>query len=242
MIRRNLITEEFSSLFPEKGLAVGFMKVDVIIRPNGLLTELAYEYEKEVKRLTRFTVGEVSDLDFIKYFTTLLYLHVKRVNGDGLGEYLRFSRQIFIPAAFATVLMQIGTVEDLDFGLKFIPKIEVSAKEIMSPGDLEEMSLLLRSLESYGLVCVHKFPRPEDCGSLEAMAASLIESGDVLAYKQGHPVHGFITALLNISATKEVLGVEALRIRYGTLSHYQTLLGAFVRSSVGALRDKDEKA
>jgi hypothetical protein len=229
----NLLHEdEFASRVQNTSMPVNFVNVEVKIKPSKMLISLANEYDSEVDRITRFLPSGDLNIDFPRYLKTLMHLHILRCTNGRLGDYNNFLRgNVYIPAAFVVVMLQIGQVTDRDYGLIFTPVSEIDSKDLMSPSELERTSLDLLALESFGLKLAHRMPSTQESGSLGSMGASLVESGEVLSYRQDHPVYGFVTAMMSISATEEILGLKALRVKYGSESHYLSLISAFAQAS-----------
>lgn len=205
------------------------INVEVKIKPSGLFTALAEEYKKEINRLIMLQSTELN-IDVVKYFKTLLKLHVDNVNGTVHSSYRPFVRTVEVPAVFATFLANIGRVTDKDFGISFWPSFNIEADDLLSPSELSDISGKLLSLYRIGLSTVQGLPNPTDSGSLGTMACSLVENGDILSYRHDHPVYGFISAVFNFNATEEILGLKALRVRYGSLSEYDNIVHSIFHS------------
>jgi len=225
----DLYPQHLASHFANDCTFASLINVEVKIKPAGLFSALAEEYKKEINRLIMLQSFEVN-IDVVKYFKTLLKLHIDNVNGSVHQSYRPFVRTVEVPAIFATFLANIGRVTDKDFGISFWPSFNIEADELLSPSELADYSGKLLSLYRIGLATVQGLPNPSDSGSLGTMACSLVENGDVLSYRHDHPVYGFISAVFNFNATEEVLGLKALRVRYGSLSEYDNIIHTVFRS------------
>lgn len=60
------------------------------------------------------------------------------------------------------------------------------------------------------------------------MGCQLVSSGDILSYRHDSPVFGFYKAMFDSSALEQVLGLQALRVKYGTFEHYKSLVKALI--------------
>lgn len=220
-----------SSLLNEQSTAVSFVNVKVALKPNSLLLDMSNEYSKEITRLTRFNSRQ-SILDeelMFKYLNTVIYLHVSNVNGAFPRDYQSLKNKMVIPAVFAAILSHIGEVVDKSFGLKFTPTFDIDASDLLTPSQIWEIIDEFYLLESVGLkLTTSGFLNPKDCGSLGFMGCQLVSNGDILSYRHDSPVFGFYKAMFDSSALEQVLGLQALRVRYGTFEHYKSLVKALI--------------
>jgi hypothetical protein len=185
-------------------------------------------YRAELNRVSRTFVRE-PEVDMDKYLYTLLWMHVLNVKDQLSREYRQLAKKLAVPAAFMTFLAQVGEVIDRDFAIRFVPTIEADAPRLLSPSEMLEMSDELYSLTDHGFHAVQGLPRPEDSGSVGAMAACMLETGEIRSYRRDHPVYGLVAAALQFNELATFLGVNALRIRYGALSEYELLASSFSR-------------
>lgn len=220
-----------SSLFSEQSTAVSFIRVEVALKPNSMLLDLSNEYSKEIERLTRFNAkGSLLTQELMyKYLNTVIYLHICNVNGSFPREYQQLKNRMVIPTVFSAILSHIGEVVDKSFGLKFIPTFDVDSKNLLSPSEIWVIIDEFYLLESVGLkMTTSGFLNPKDCGSLGFMGCQLVSNGDILSYRHDSPVFGFYKAMFDSSALETVLGLQALRVKYGTFDHYKDLVKSLV--------------
>jgi len=190
-------------------------------------------FEKEYTRVGSRLPGELPELNLKDYLYTLLYLHVCNVNDFKPQGYNKrfYSKEVAIPSAFVTFLAQIGEVTDRDMGLIFQPQMEAAADRLLAESELREISHELFSISDLGLSLEKGLPDPSKCGSLGTMAAVLVESGDILSYRKDHPVYGFVAAVCQFNELVNVLGIQGLRVRYGTLGEYEMIANTFLKVS-----------
>lgn len=201
--------------------------IKVKVEPSELFADAALVYSNEAERVTRFSSNknfEITPEQFEKYFKTLLYLRISRVNGtenETTRSYKHDIRTYNVPAFVHTLLTSVGKAVDRDFGFEFIPTTSVEVKDMLSPSEMRDVSRKLNFLNVEGLVCVDTgiSMRPE--GELSFMAVLNIEE-EVLSYKKDHPVYGFYAAFFKHTIVDQVLNSSALRVRYGTQSEFAT--------------------
>lgn len=225
------LAKGFGSVVPEQSTAVSFMRVKVALEPNDLLEDIAKAYSKEISRISRFEIKKV-ELDeetVLKFFKTMLFLHISNCNGDFHRDYRVIKNNAVIPALLTNIMLQIGETIDHDFGLKFQPIYEIDSIDMLSVSQLQDIFDEFLLIERLGLkLTTAGFPNPKECGTLGFMGCQLVSNGDVLSYRHDSPVFGFFKAMFNTNALEEALGLKALRIRYGSFETYKTLVRTFV--------------
>jgi len=215
-----------------------FIVVEVEFGKTEVFQAMVDSFERETKRVARFSAnGAELTIDFNRYLSTLLWLHIGNVNGSVPREYRFAIREIEVPAYFETVLAQIGIVIDKDFGIRFVPSFGINKDDLLSPSELLAASMEMMVLGDLGLRTVKGLPNPATSGSLGAMATNLVESGDVLSYRKDHPVYGFVAACFNFSHLQEMFG-NALRIKYGSLTEFKIVAETILSASIGVDDDQ----
>lgn len=210
-------------------LAASSITIRVKLETGQLLTDLANAYSLESDRVMKFSSNEraqVSGETFLKYFKTLLFLRVSRVNAVENGTtklYKQGFRRYTVPALIHVLLVSIGEAVDQDFGFRFIPEYDVPVTDLMSPEEMVELSHRLQIMNENGLVCVDTGIPMDVRGELATMATFNIES-EVLSYRKDHPVYGFYAAFFKHQVMSEVLSGGILRIRYGAESDYRVYI------------------
>lgn len=208
-------------------LPKNLLTVEVSMKPSTLLEDAAAVYAQESERVTRFVSNDkfiITSDEFYKYFTTLLYLRVARVNGteNSTTKLYKYDiRGYNVPAFIHTLLTSVGIAVDRDYGFKFIPSFEPDVSKLFGPEEMREISLKLSFLNIEGLTCVETgiSMRPE--GELSLMAVLNIEE-EILSYKKDHPVYGFYASFFKHKVIDDVLNPSVLRIRYGVEQEYAT--------------------
>lgn len=217
-----------------QSVAVDVVRVKVELSPNEMFTDVAKAYCREVLRITRFESKQtiISEMTMEKFFNSVLYLHVSNVNSNVKSEYRSIIRRINLPTVLVSVLLNIGEVIDKDFGLKFIPSMDIDSEQLMSPSELEDFSQELLRLENLGLkITTTGLPLPNKCGTIGFMGSQLVENTDVRSYRHDHPVMGFFRSMFRSQSLEQVIGLSALRVRYGYYDHYASLVQVFVNES-----------
>jgi len=221
------------SLDTDHSKYVSLVNVKVTVKPDRLFDLMVQAFEKEYDRVGSRMPGEVLRLNLKDYLYTLLYLHVCNVNDYRPNGYQRkfYSKEVAIPSAFITFLAQIGEVTDRDMGLIFQPQMEAASDRLLAESEMREISYELFAISDLGLSLEKGLPDPSKCGSLGTMAAVLVESGDILSYRKDHPVYGFVAAVCQFNELVNVLGIQGLRVRYGTIGEYEMIAANFLKVS-----------
>jgi len=210
--------------------AIDMIRVKVDLTPSDLFTDLADAYYAEVNRVTRFERKDtvINSENVLRYFQTLLYLHVSNVNGNVPREYNNVKFNAIIPTPIYTLMCQIGQVVDKNFGLKFYPSFEIESKELMSPSEMIDFGYELLRMENLGLkLTTNGIPSQNSSGELGFMGAFAYEN-EIRSYRHDNPVFGFYAAMFKTNGLEQALGLNALRVRYGYIDHYQSLIQVFV--------------
>lgn len=217
-----------------QSVAVDVVRVKVELSPNQMFDDVAEAYCNEVIRLTRFESRQtIIDQDAMKrFFNTMLYLHIQNVQNNLDRSYFNISKRVNLPTVLVSILMNIGEVVDKDYGLKFIPSMNIDSEQLMSPSDIEDFSQELLRLENLGLkITTTGLPLPSKCGTIGFMGSQLIENTDVRSYRHDHPVMGFFRSMFRSQSLEQIIGLAALRVRYGYYDHYASLVKVFVNES-----------
>jgi hypothetical protein len=216
--------------------AIDMIRVKVDLTPSDLFTDLASAYFAEVTRITRFEnkVSTINEESMLKYFQTLLYLHVQNVNSRVKTEYNKVKYNAIIPTPIYTLLTQIGEVVDKNFGLKFYPSFEIDSTELLSPSEMIDFGYELLRMENLGLkLTTNGLPSSNTSGELGFMGAYAYEN-EVRSYRHDNPVYGFYAAMFKTKGIEQALGISALRVRYGYIDHYKSLIQVFVHEGQGS--------
>lgn len=230
MQNENTIIDQLKARLMEQAPAIlpqNLLEVVVELTPSRLFKDASRVYSLESQRVIRFTGNEsfiISEEQFEKYFITLLYLRVMRVNNvqnNTTSMYRGDMRGYYVPAFVHTLLTSIGIAVDRDFGFKFVPSVKIDANDLLSAEEMRAISSKLSILSREGLTCVDTgvSMRPE--GELSFMAVLNI-SEEVLSYKKDHPVYGFYASFFNHQIVDSVMNPSQFRIRYGSEAEYAT--------------------
>lgn len=230
MQNENTIIDQLKARLQEQAptiLPKNLLEVVVDLAPSRLFQDAARVYSLESQRVTRFTGNDnfvISENEFERYFITLLYLRVMRVNNvqnNVTNMYRGDIRNYYVPAFVHTLLTSIGIAVDRDFGFKFVPSVTVEADMLLSAQEMRMLSDKLSFLSREGLTCVDTgiSVRPE--GELSFMAVLNI-SEEVLSYKKDHPVYGFYASFFKHQVVDSVINPSHFRIRYGSEDEYAT--------------------
>lgn len=228
---KDLFEKDFQPALP-----VNTVLVEVQIEMGELFRDMARMYSMEAERVMRFTSNnhfQISEDEFLQYFTTLLYCRVMRVNGiqnEITKKYRNDMRSYLIPAFASTLINSIGRATDSDYGFTFIPKMNVSVEELLTAEEMRVITEKLRTLNIEGLTCIETGIAMQPEGDLECMATLNLES-DIRSYKKNHPIFGFYASFFKHTILTDVLDPKSLRIKYGAESDYRMYINYIVKKS-----------
>lgn len=214
-------------------LPVNTITVNVKIDTSDIFLDVASVYSQEAERVMRFTSNahfEISTEEFLKYFKTLLFLRVARVNNvtnSAVNGYKNIQRNLLIPAFVHILINSIGRATDTDYGFTFVPQVDINSVDLMSPEQMQDVSRRLVTLNREGLVCTETGVSMNPAGELSVMATLNIQ-GEILSYKKDHPVYGFYASFFRHSIVSNTISADILRIRYGAESDYRSYLHMIV--------------
>lgn len=214
-------------------LPVNTIEVKVKIDLSSMFVDAARMYSMEAERVMRFTSNvlfQVTEEEFLKYFKTLLYLRVARVNNvqnETLKAYRSDMRNYLIPAFVSTLINSIGLASDNNYGFSFRPLYSIEGTDVMTPTEMWDVTRRLKTLNVEGLVCIETGIAMSPLGEL-AMMATLNVQGEVLGYKKDHPIYGFYASFFKHQLVDSTINASAFRIRYGSESDYRMYLTQIV--------------
>lgn len=167
------------------------------------------------------------DIDLVKYVYTLFFLRCESQN-TSLKAYSKVAKRVKIPSLIYLVLAQLGYVQIKEIGLTLIPSFKKDVKHdelIMSPEDMDKLSLELQELENLG----HEMARglPLDDGSAEFMMMEIIDGTLKTSDPKAHPVYAFLKSFVMTSSLDEFI---KSRISWLTRDEYAIAYDTLVRS------------
>jgi len=221
-----MISSQLQSQFKdEKLLNTSVVVCRVDYKSSELVNVLASKVLAELHRMAPYAsysdVESMSVDDLRKYFNTLIWMRVNHCNDcydQTYKPYKALSRYLAVPVLLYQVLLGLGRAYDDEFNIEFRPAYTIPQEDLLSTDEMESVSSVLRSFEGSGLKVVYGLPR-DKTGELDFMAISHL-GNEVLSYRKGHPVYGFLAAFLNTLELNEVTGTMC-RILYGYESDYR---------------------
>lgn len=198
----------------------------VVFKPSALLTTLATYENREMQRIMRFTGQSVilSPEEIHKYFSTILWLRTVQVRNQfsGRKEYSFALKNLNIPVRLYQIVSSLGEVCDLDFGLKFIPSMEIDTESLLTPEELREYSDRIGWLIPEGYLVVETGLPSDTTGELGFMACLVTKDEKVFSYRKDHPVYGFIAAFFDSELVEKAF-TNDYRVFYGVRSDYENI-------------------
>lgn len=205
------------------------VRVAVSYGSNDSLSFLARQYTNELERLSAGRSANDPDLkqeSILKYFVTLAYLRVQKVNGQSVAQYRSMARHYTIPVLLYQIIIKLGLAHDTDFGIEFYPTIAVEGESLLSADQMRTVSDKLANYESLGLAVTYGLPRTDE-GDLDFMAMQTLDN-EVLSYRKSHPVYGFLAHFLKSKRmSDELQGVT--RVFYGDAETFDDQVGRALR-------------
>jgi hypothetical protein len=198
---------------------------------------MASKLLSEVNRMAPYAgYSDVADLtteDIEKYLKTLVYLRVCKVNetfNETTKLYKSLAKYVEIPVLAYQLLISIGKAYDADYNLEFYPAYNITQDEVLGVAEMEALSSLFRQFTSSGLKTVKGMPNAID-GELDFMAMCHVED-EVVSYRKGHPVFGFLAAFFRQSKLNSVTGLLC-RVLYGYETDYKYQIDALFNAIDG---------
>lgn len=217
----NQLQQIFEGQKPSRKTSVN---VDVELAPSDLLYHLAKCYHLEIQRLNTSQVNLINELsvdDVFKYFNTLIYMRVGRINHELSPEFNKVYRRVVVPTMVYQLARAIGEVFDSEYGIRMFPGYTVKSDEILSVDSMLDISDRLKMLQTNGLSQVDGLPNESD-GDLDFMVMNYVD-GDIFSYRRSHPTFGFLSAFFKRRMSQEItLGMT--RIFYGDVETYKASL------------------
>lgn len=226
-----MINEKLLQLTQDYGKAITKPTISEIVRisPSALIGDMASIYVKELGRVTNYQdpeINEISSSDITKYLNTLTYMRVGRVNSELTPDYNKIYSKVFVPVLFYQVINEIGEAVDRDFGIRYIPEVDMTGSDILSVAEMMAISDVFTRIQQLGFFVVKGLPNYLD-GSLEMMIMRNLE-GSITSYKVSHPVYASLMAFFRTQVLHDVThGMQ--RITYGTESDYRVNLTALIK-------------
>lgn len=204
---------------------------NVKLSPSELVHDMAKLENLEMQRVMRFTESKVilSVEEIEKYFHTILWLRVLQVNQDKKAAPYKFANHsLNIPVRLVQILLSIGEAVDRDYGVRFMPQMDVIAELQLTPEELREYSDRLSVLLPEGYLVVETGLPTSTSGELGFMACLLVQDEKVMSYRKDHPVYGFIASFFKSELMSKAFEVE-YRMYYGCCEDYKAMLSRIYR-------------
>lgn len=217
-------------LFPEPH-AESMTKQVIKMEPSVLLNDMAKLEQQEMTRVMRFTNTSIipSDGEVEKYLTTLVWLRVLQVNHDAkIKPYAFAQKELNVPARIYQIILSLGECTDRDFGIRFVPAMDIDAALLMTPTELRDMSDRLSIISNEGYITVETGLPTTTQGELGFMACLLVNDEKVYSYRKDHPVYGFIAAFFRTELLSKAFDID-YRVYYGSIEDYRAMLSRIYR-------------
>jgi len=212
--------------------AENMVKHIVKLEPGSLFKDMAMWEHREMQRVMRFTDSDVilTAEEIEKYLHTLVYLRTLQVNSDSkiYPKYKFASKNLNIPVRIYQILLSLGEAVDRDYGLRFVPIMEINSEMFLTPEELRDMSDRMGVLIPEGYLVVETGLPNDITGELGFMACLVVHDQKVYSYRKDHPVYGFIAAFFK-SELLEKAFVSDYKIYYGSVSDYEVMLSRIYR-------------
>lgn len=233
------ISDQLAKQFANEPISTqATLTVRVNVEPSNLVGDLAFVLHNELHRVLgsagTHLLQDVAAEDVRKYINTVIWMRVNHVNGvrdNVTKEYAAQYRRCAVPVLVYQLLIGIGEALDRDYGLRFIPEIDLDANDILGPADFIKLSNVMFAAQNNGFKVVGGLPN-NPIGELPFMAMQHV-SQTVTSYRKDHPVYGFLAAFFKQEQLNSVTGTMH-RIVYGYESDYAVNL-AHLASAIGGV-------
>jgi len=190
--------------------------VEVEFEVNDVM-DLVDAYMLEVDR--KYVMTKIADaLDaeqLAKYLTTLLVLRIDFVTRGRKFQGYNL-RQYSVPAFMAAYLLNIGIVEDHDFGLLLIPVYQ-APKEVMTHEEMVKFAQLIRALrDAFRPV---DWPNGKE-GNLEFMSKITLGPAIKSYRPRDHVVFAFLSSVVKKVIRDEIL-LQFTTVHYGDAAMFR---------------------
>lgn len=163
-------------MFPEPKVESMTLQ-NIKLSPSELIADMAKLENREMQRVMRFTDSEVilSVDEIEKYFHTILWLRVLQVNQNVKAKPYRFANHsLNIPVRLVQILLSIGEAVDRDYGIRFMPQMDIVAELQLTPEELREYSDRIGALLPEGYLVIETGLPTSTSGELGFMACLLV--------------------------------------------------------------------
>lgn len=217
-------------MFPEP--KTESMTIQVVkLQPSVLVADMAILENLEMQRVMRFTKSDVilDVKDIEKYFNTILWLRVLQVNHDKrIAPYAFANHSLNIPVRLVQILLSMGEAVDRDYGIRFMPSMDIEAEKQLSPEELREFSDKISVMIPEGYLVVETGLPTSTLGELGFMACLLVQDEKIYSYRKDHPVYGFIASFFRSELVSKAFGID-YRMYYGSIEDYRAMLSRIYR-------------
>lgn len=203
----------------------------VKLQPSVLFADMAVLENLEMQRVMRFTKSDViiDTEDIERYFNTILWLRVLQVNGSSkIAPYKFAYHSLNIPVRLAQILLSMGEAVDRDYGIRFMPSMDIDAEKLLSPDELREISDRIAMMIPEGYLVVETGLPTSTLGELGFMACLLVQDEKVYSYRKDHPVYGFIASFFKSELISKAFEID-YRMYYGSIEDYRAMLSRIYR-------------
>lgn len=219
-------------MFPEPKTESMTLQV-VKLEPSELILDMAKLENLEMQRVMRFTTSDVilSVEDIGKYFHTILWLRVLQVNHDKkIAQYAFANHSLNVPVRLVQILLSMGEAVDRDYGIRFMPSMDIDASKQLSPDELRELSDKISVLIPEGYLVVETGLPTSTLGELGFMACLLVQDEKIYSYRKDHPVYGFVASFFRSELVSKAFEID-YRMYYGSVQDYRAMLSRIYRKS-----------
>lgn len=213
--------------------AESIIKHVVKLEAGELFESMAKFEHNEMNRVMRFTDNKIvlESEEIVKYIHTVLWLRTLQVTNQLTGKYrdYRFASKVLnIPVRLYQIVLSLGEAVDRDYGLRFVPEMEIASDKLLTATELREISDRISVLIPEGYLVVETGLPNEITGELGFMACLVTADEKVYSYRKDHPVYGFIASFFNSELLNKAF-VTDYKILYGTRSDYEAMLTRIYR-------------
>jgi len=206
-----------------KGHSIPTEVVEVEISASDMLSDFARAFVAEAYRVNpgKAERVELTKEEVVAYAIYLMNKRIDHVHDE--CEDFRKLKCLYIPSYIQYILSMIGTFEDREFGLKFVPISK--EKSTMSFVEAVAISEKIGSFID-DLQIVHDAMPRDISGDRDVMSSALIAGYVRSTRREVHPSATYAVAFANMQLKKEAAFKTLYRIQYDDVAFIETVFAS----------------
>lgn len=220
-MKMDLLQKEFNS---KPRQSVDSLNVKVDLNAHSMKRIGAHFQSFERTWMKNQLTPTFDSMEFVKYIYTCFDLRIKS-QSESLKNYSKVSKRVKIPSLLYLVMEQVGYVHIKELGLVLSPSSSIESSWLLSPEELDSLSLKIQELENLG----HEMARgiPIGDGNQDFMLMQVVDESVMTHDPKIHPVYAFLRSFLTM---EDIVKFIIPRIIYQSVDEYDIAYESLVRS------------